>query len=42
MIERSPGVDEEPTMKKILIALTNTPTYGEKHAATGLWLGEAA
>ena len=29
-------------MKKILIALTNTPTYGEKHAATGLWLGEAA
>ena len=28
--------------KKILIALTNTPTYGEKHAATGLWLGEAA
>ncbi len=29
-------------MKKILIAVTNTPTYGEKDAATGLWLGEAA
>lgn len=29
-------------MKKILIALTNTPTYGEKKALTGLWLGEAA
>ena len=27
---------------KILIAVTNTPTYGEKDAATGLWLGEAA
>ncbi|HIW75354.1 MULTISPECIES: type 1 glutamine amidotransferase domain-containing protein [Gordonibacter] len=27
--------------KKILIALTNTPTYGEKNDATGLWLGEA-
>ena len=29
-------------MKKILIALTNTPTYGERNDATGLWLGEAA
>lgn len=29
-------------MKKILIAVTNTPTYGEKDDATGLWLGEAA
>lgn len=29
-------------MKKILIALTNTPTYGTKDDATGLWLGEAA
>ena len=29
-------------MKTILIAVTNTPTYGEKDAATGLWLGEAA
>ena len=27
-------------MKKILIALTNTPTYGERNDATGLWLGE--
>lgn len=29
-------------MKSILVALTNIPTYGEKNAATGLWLGEAA
>lgn len=29
-------------MKKILVAVTNTPTYGEKNDATGLWLGEAA
>lgn len=29
-------------MKKILIALTNTPTYGKKNDATGLWMGEAA
>lgn len=29
-------------MKKILIAVTNTPTYGKKNDATGLWLGEAA
>lgn len=43
MIDGSDGVEEERAMKKkILIALTNTPTYGEKVAATGLWLGEAA
>lgn len=29
-------------MKKVLVAVTNTPTYGEKDDATGLWLGEAA
>ena len=29
-------------MKKILVAVTNTPTYGQKNDATGLWLGEAA
>lgn len=28
-------------MAKILIALTNTPTYGDRNDATGLWLGEA-
>lgn len=27
--------------KKILIVLTNTPTYGQHNDATGLWLGEA-
>ncbi len=32
------GVD---LMKKILVVLTNTVKYGEKNAATGLWLGEA-
>lgn len=29
-------------MKKILIALTNNPTFGEHRAATGSWLGEVA
>lgn len=28
-------------MKKILLVLTNSIKYGEKNAATGLWLGEA-
>lgn len=28
-------------MKKMLMVLTNTPTYGERDDATGLWLGEA-
>ncbi|AHI52633.1 type 1 glutamine amidotransferase domain-containing protein [Spiroplasma culicicola] len=28
-------------MKKILIVLTNTKTYGQNSEATGLWLGEA-
>lgn len=27
--------------KKILVVLTNTPTYGQASDATGLWLGEA-
>lgn len=29
------------TDKRILVVLTNTPTYGKSDDATGLWLGEA-
>ena len=38
----SESIVRSPPMKSILVALTNIPTYGEKNAATGLWLGEAA
>ncbi|MCB6839496.1 type 1 glutamine amidotransferase domain-containing protein [Weissella viridescens] len=27
-------------MKKVLIVMTNVPSYGDSNAATGLWLGE--